>query len=360
MFFTLKQAVCSDETPTLRITPSGDPEDVLDEDFSSSSLEESIEDNSASWNLFGSKLAGSLLSNGNSATLTLTEIVRLVSEMLQAANYNSSIRILLDVTSARPWNVLPENEWTLFCSFLQTLPDLYLQIKTRRKKALSASLLSQSKLFTLLEHASHAKRLHFGVLGNSHAQSFSHLIKFESLQELVLEDASIEGEALELSWRVWKVLAESLLPASLERVVLRNVAFVSVLWDPAPQPCWLPLVQSLSRISTLQYVQFDHCQVYSKGIRERVNDDGETEMTADKSPLEPLCLPVELEQIMTFYPRLNQAGIGPLIDKRETSTIMEWVEAMVLVRDRVDCLHFILSSMDPTVFARAALDAACS
>ena len=38
---------------------------------------------------------------------------------------------------------------------------------------------------------------------------------------------------------------------------------------------------------------------------------------------------------------------------------MEWVEAMVIVRDLADCLHFILSSMDHIAFASAALDA-CS
>ena len=65
----------------------------------------------------------------------------------------------------------------------------------------------------------------------------------------------------------------------------------------------------------------------------------------------------ESVEALQFGPRIQQAKLHLNQEDARDSTIEQWVKAISSVRDRLDCLDYLFSSMDPTLYAPAAIAA---
>ena len=245
--------------------------------------------------------------------------------------------------------LLSDDDWTLFCEAVATnLPNLRSLFITKSDYFLDDSKWD-SKWEELLLSVPNLKSLQISGIGRKRVKTMSALSSLQSLEELTMHKFHFTY------WKTYDALARSLLSLpSLRRITLESVNFVRFLYvdiepdpDHVPPPSERQLLTALNQMSNLEDARFH-------GLWNIYAEYYPTMDHMQARPEWPLNL--EDEYRLQFFPRLNKAGWKTLRERGlENATVEEFVEVLIKVRDRFDCVHYLLSETDNDMWATAAI-----
>ena len=293
----------------------------------------------------------------DSKVLSLTSLAEML-ETIRRRYSRSTRKLVLDVTLSMGWNAMLDTEWNWFVGTMGSCLVNLESLETRQSTHYSTEFLDDKKLQSLLTHlAPRIRHLHIGNTAD-YPRTFEKLGSLPSLQDLTIAKTS-DDEHKRVTWQTWETLGRSLkaLP-KLERVTFDSIQFVEVVWDPPPtKQIWDPIISSLSQMRRLSHCKFDDCRVIVKKQGEHLALDGAPLTIWQESSYRKFALSEEEQRSISFFPRLNNdANLQYLLQRRETATVTEWVNALIAIRDRADCLLYLFKEVfDPATLARASL-----
>jgi len=268
------------------------------------------------------------------------------------------------------WNVLSDQDWHCVCETLvQTLPNVTtLQLH-------HAEHLDDVKRKELLEHFSRITKLQIKQVGGTMTETFRWIGTMHNLSHLCIkEDGSARSTSAGLSPECCKVLAESLfkLPKlsslTLENLILQDVS-----------PCWTPILKSIRSIPTIADLSINggwHQYSLLDGNNNNNNAMNGNFFGANNMAGPTICQRIQLSatnmEKLQYGPRICEAKDKYLNkqkrkmecnddnNKSEANEpiLRDWVDAIISVRNRIDCIHYFMTQMDPNMFAIPAMEAA--
>ena len=234
---------------------------------------------------------------------------------------STCLEIVCDETQS-PWKAMPDSIWNRFCELLQRhLPNI------KRLHLHYPHALGDSKCKVLLKHLpSHLTHLELAFVKGDLPETLQALGgTFPSLEELKM------AEYDELTVNGGKQLASSLRQLTkLQKISLRNFSSENVK-DVAR-----PIFDAIRCRSHLKEVSIS-------GLWHNYIGSGR----------EPVYWLAEEVDALQFGPRLNQVQQEFL--SKESLSLPDFVNALISVRDRVDCLDHIISKVDPNLYAKQAI-----
>ena len=165
-------------------------------------------------------------------------------------------------------------------------------------------------------------------------------VSFPQLEEVVLkgEDISEGGSFACVSLLTFEELANALADLPINRLTFSQLFMNDRLGE-----CWDTLLAIAEAVGPrLESLTVDTLYHWNWG-------EGVTGGFIDHQPNHP-----EVLHALQCYPRVNQAKQHHFPDGN-TPTRKEWVEAIIAVRDRVDCLDYFLTHVDPHIYAEDAI-----
>lgn len=226
------------------------------------------------------------------------------------------------------WSQLEDSLWLKFCETIQCcLPNL------RILHLHSPQFFGDAKCKVLLEHLP-TELTHLELAFTREDQPLTlhqFCTSFPKLEELKI----VEYDMLSVAGS--EILTESLRQlCQLKKVTLRSMTSENV------EDVWRPVFAALRSNRHLEEVTITG--VWHNYLAEA----GEQEARK-----ESVCWLTEETEALQFGPRLNQAKKKFLSGKSLTKG--DFVRAIVSVRDRLDCLDYLLSGVDPNLYAQQAV-----
>ena len=308
-----------------------DNEDGDNENDTDNDDEESTNDEGQSHNE-EENYNGDERSNGDESTGIKEEHLTLgqLRSKLEDLDAEHVIRLDICCESLNTWKRLTDDYWEQFCRTIQKCLPCLKTLNIEHTYYLSdhqwACLLLHmpAQLSTLTLSDIRISPLSFQQIG----------ISLKMLQELVLVgDFSVFDPVVKcLPPDCCQIIADSLEELTvLRRLTIGNMRTIN------PKESWAPVLKSIRKNARLEQVRFD-----PGWTRENNN--------VVRYPLDP-----QVMEDLQFGPRLQQAKRQYLSGHPETLTIEQWVGALISVRDRIDCLDYLICEMDPHLFARQVL-----
>ncbi|CAB9520420.1 expressed unknown protein [Seminavis robusta] len=257
----------------------------------------------------------------------------------------------LHVTCEQPntWKALNETStWREFCQAIQQcLPHV------TRLEVEQPHNLSDAQCVALFRHLAPNSLTHLtmNVIGGNLPGMFRQIGRsFPQLQELILM-GNADWEMDEDGFEYHSVMDDTngqCLGDSLHCLSKLKKVSIAQFVTCNPQVFWEPVWSAIRSNPNLQVVQF------RGGYHFCEDQDGEA-YSFEEFPVEE-----DILNDLQYGPRLNQAERDCLrMDETEKEassfSLQQWVEALISVRDRVDCLDYFLSTTDPNLYAWSAI-----
>jgi hypothetical protein len=243
--------------------------------------------------------------------------------------------LMMDVMEGS-WERLSIEDWKRVCQALAaSLPNL------TSIEATYAEHLSDNKWAALLACFPNLASLKFKHVG-SFTETFRVVGTLKHLECLSFtDDACARTSGSGLSPVACVALGKAFLQLkSLSKLTLRFL----IMQDP--RPCWKPLMQSIRQIPTLET-----CWVNGGWQMRTIGIHPGASVIFNRINLDASSL-----ANMQYGPRICEARKLHLQDP--DAPLENWISALAEVGDRIDCVHYLLSQMDPNMFANAGLEAA--
>ena len=291
---------------------------------------------------------GELLAGGNhGGTKPKWSLSKLQRVLLATSNGSCMSRqatTLVVDTLEGYWSFLEKEDWRQACqAWAQALPNVAcLQIH-------HAEHLQDWKWAELLHHFPNITSLTFRCVGTmvETCQRIGELKQLECLA--LMDDRSARSSGRGISPECCEALAKSLRKLrKLSKLTLANLIVQQV------GPCWGPLLKAIRDIPTIAELD--------------INGGWHQRPIAPFAGAPRICQGITLSannmEKVQYGPRICEAKkkyltkINPEDGSEMEPSLEDWVNAIISVRDRMDCLHYLMSESDPNMFAVPALEAA--
>jgi hypothetical protein len=285
--------------------------------------------------------------NNNASSRPKWSLAKLQKKLLQKFSQTATT-LTMDALEGS-WDLLSPHEWTQVCQTLAaSLPNITcLRIDY-------AEHVSDGHWAILLQHFSSITRLEIIHMGDfPETCRTMGAVLASTLQELSLQDEpyAARTSAVGLSSECCTNLATSLKQlVHLRRLTIQNLIVQDV------SPCWKPLLVTIRSLPTIAQLQING------GWHKKQTIGQERGGAAPPIPR------VTCRRIPLSAHNLERLQYGPRIcaakelywngKKGDALALEDWIHAIVAVRDRIDCVYYFISEMDPNMFAKPALEAA--
>jgi len=253
---------------------------------------------------------------------------------LEATGSETIYCLEISCESRHTWKKLNTGHWERFCRTIQEcLPCI------RALHISYAMHLSDHQWACLFKHMpSQVSKLLIQNVGDLPLTFRQIGISLPRLQHVTMAGPPITGKD---SYRLHTVTLTSchILATSLEQLTLLRKVYLDMVLTESKE-CWGPVLKTIGKNPNLEEVMFN------EGWRRR-NDGILMTSVTDRRVLEDLQFGPRLQEAKRLHLSLPAAGDS----KHARFTLEQLVEALISVRDRIDCLDYLIREMDPSLFA---------